>query len=205
MMRKLLIALSALLAFTTLALAQGSPGSGFNVIASGTYFGPVVPGSATTRPSNTTAYAANQIVCPTTGCAPFTINITGGVTTKFFANRVGLLKSGSGTTNASFTIWFFDNLPTLPATDQSAYTGPFAADMPFYLGNAACASTAANATSDSSAQVWYECTLSNPNTAGAMLFQAAPTGTTLYGLISATAAYTPASGEKFTPYLTGFY
>jgi hypothetical protein len=75
--------------------------------------------------------------------------------------------------------------------------------MPNYIGNASC--NTATATSDTSAGVWYDCTLSNPNTSGALVFQALSGSTTIDALISVTSAYTPASAETFTFYVSGIY
>lgn len=169
----------------------------------------MVAGSVTTRANNTNAYSANQTVCAAasvTVCAPGTIalaNVNGG---KLLGNRFTLVKSGSATTNASFIVWLFSAAPgtaTPSQFDATSYTGPRAADMPNYLGNASCAT--GTATSDTSAQVWYECTLSNPNTAGALDLQAVAGTQTIYYLISVTAAYTPAALEAFTPFMGGLY
>ena len=185
------------------ANAQQSP-----TVAVGSYFTDI-PGSTLTRANNTTAYAANETVClatATTVCVPGTIQIAAVNSSTQFINRVTLLKSGTTTTNANFTIWFFSAAPgtTVPNQfDATSYTGPRAADMPNYLGNAACATPIA--TSDTTSQVWYECTLSNPNTAGAIVANALNGTRNINYLLSVTAAYVPASGETFTPYVSGFY
>ncbi len=175
--------------------------------AAGSYFYNVA-GSTLTRASDTTAYSANQTVCLSKSqtCVPGTIaiaNINKGQAT---INRLSFLKSGSSTTSATFTVWMFSAAPVLTSPtqqDATAYTGPRAADMPNYIGNAACST--ATATSDTSAQVWYECVLSNPNTAGALVAQAVNGTVNIQYLISATAAYTPANAETFTPFVSGFY
>lgn len=174
----------------------------------GSYFNNV-PGSVLTRPSNTTAYAANETVCANTSvtvCAPGTIalgNIPGG---KGEIQRITLLKSGSSVTNATFIVWLFSAAPGTSSPSQfdaTAYPGPRIADMPNYIGSASCAVSAA--TSDTSAGVWYECALSNPNTSGALPFQAVTGTNTIYYLLSVTQAYTPASAETFSPFVSGFY
>ncbi len=177
------------------AVAQGVP-----------YFSNL-PGSVLTRAPDTTAYTGSQTIClakTVTPCAAGTINLP---TTKGIINRVSLLKSGSTTTAASFIIWFYSAPPLLTGPvqfDAGAYTGPRAADMPNYLGNAACAT--ATATSDTSAGVWFDCTLSNPNTAGAMDFAFPGSGTIYYLItVAASSAYAPANGETFTPELSGFF
>jgi hypothetical protein len=168
-----------------------------------------VASSVLTRIANTTAYAANETVClftSVTVCAPITISIGNVNTGKGFLNRINLLKSGSSTTNASFKIWLYSAAPgtsTPSQFDSTSYTGPRAGDLPNYIGVATCAT--GTATSDTTAQVWYECALSNPNSAGLLEFQALSGGTTIDALISVTAAYTPASGETFTVYASGVY
>lgn len=168
-----------------------------------------VPGTVITRPNNTTQYSANVTVCQSASaaCTPGTATIANRTNGGGFINRVTLFKSGSATTSASFTVWMYSNPPTLTGPtqqDTTAYVGPRTADAPNYLGNAACST--ATATSDTSAGVWYDCTLSNPNTSGATVFQTSgPTPSVIYFLISVTAAYTPAANETFTPYFSGFY
>lgn len=163
----------------------------------------LIKGSVLTRPADTTAYAANQTVCAAktvTACIPGTIAFN-----REIINRVTLLKSGATTTNANFIIWLYSSTPTLTTPtqfDSTSYTGPRATDMPNYIGNAACATPVA--TSDTTAQVWYECTLSNPNTAGALNGQSGFPFGTVYYLITVTAAYTPVSAETFTPFVSGF-
>ena len=215
------LAIAFALALTTAAFAQSSTTdlSGTMQAVRGAYPG-MVAGSVLTASSVTLTHAANQTICAATGvtlCVPGTIpmsNVNGG---RLLANRVTLWKSGSSTTNASFNIWFYGPNPPIVTTpnqfDGTSYTGPRLADAPNYLGNAACAT--ATATSDTSPGVWFECTLSNPNTAGALDLQAAgatsttsgftPASPNIYYLISTGAAYTTATSETFTPYMGGLY
>ena len=179
-----------------------------SITSTGSYFYNTTS-SVLTRASDTTAYTANTTVCllkSTTACAPITIGIASTNAGKGLITRVSLLKSGSTTTNASFTIWLYSAAPTTSTPtqyDNVAYTGPRAADMPNYIGSAVCATPVA--TSDTSAGVWYDCTLSNPNTAGALVFQSLAGSTNLNALISVNAAYTPVSAETFTAYVSGIY
>ena len=181
---------------------------GVNASSFGNYFYNVTS-STLTRPSNTTQYAQNTTVCllaSTTVCAPITIAIANTNAGQGLINRVTLLKSGSATTSASFTIWFFSAAPgvTSPSQyDDVAYSGPRTADMPNYIGSAQCNNPIA--TSDSSSGVWFECSLQNPNTGGALVFQALSGGTTVDALISVTATYTPASQETFKVSVSGIY
>jgi hypothetical protein len=193
---------------TVLGTAEASvaPFTATNV--AGQYFTNVT-GSVLTRPADTTAYVANETVCllkSITPCAPGTIAIANTNAGKGLINRVTLLKSGTTTASANFTIWLFSAAPVLTTPtqfDSTSYTGPRAADMPNYIGNATCNSPVA--TSDTTAQVWYDCTLSNPNTSGALDFQSLSGSTSINYLITVTAAYTPVSAETFTPYVSGLY
>jgi hypothetical protein len=184
------------------------PNSAGAIDAIGSYF-VNAPSTVLTRASNSTTYTANTTWCPfasTTVCAPITVAIANTVAGNGFINRVTLVKSGATTTNADFVIWFFSATPGVAAPaqyDDVAYAGPRIADMPNYIGSATCATP--TATSDSSPGVWYECSLNNPNTAGALAFQALSGVTTIDALISVTAAYAPASAETLTAYLSGFY
>jgi hypothetical protein len=165
----------------------------------------------TTRPANTTVYSGGQIVCAAT-CIPMQMALANaqslGATTAFL-NRLTLLKSGTSKTNASFNVLLFSQVPVVPSGgDQAAYVGPYVADFPGYLGQASC--TNGTSTSDSTSQVWYECALQNPNSSGVFQIQRAigsANPTLVYGLIEvpASTAYTPASGETFTAYLSGFF
>lgn len=177
----------------------------------GAYSG-MVQGSSITRSANATAYAANQTVCaPTsitvTSCVPGTLPIANIVNGRLANKRVTLLKSGPTTTNANFTIWFYSATPGVASPlqlDGTSYTGPRAADMPNFLGSATCNN--GTATSDTNPSVWYEC---NPVT-GIVLqatkesFPTVATKNVLF-LISATAAYVPATSETLTPFVGGQY
>ena len=207
-MRSLKHMASAGLIAATLAPLHAASIDNYGSPVSGTYFSNIA-GSTITRPADITAYAANETVCASKSvvCVPGTIVVSSssriGHAT---AIRMTLFKSGSSTTNASFTIWLFSAAPGLATPtqeDSTAYTGPRSADAPNYLGNATC--TSGTATSDTSAGVWYECALSNPNGAGALIMQALSGTVTINYLLSVTAAYTPVSGETFTPYLSGIY
>lgn len=207
-MRRLIAAAFALV-FATSALAQSAVDlNGTMNAVRGAYPG-MVAGSVLTRPNDTTAYAANETVCAaksTTACVPGTIpisNVNGG---RLIGNRVTLWKSGVTTTSASFQIWFYSAPPVLTTPtqfDSTAYAGPRLADAPGYLGNATCGTGVA--TSDTAPGVWYECTLSNPNTAGALDLQANIGALNIYYVLTVTAAYTPVASETFTPYMGGFY
>ena len=220
MLRRALLASTALLALSCApALAQSTAPNDQNPLPvvqecwTGTAYIPcnganagLVAGSVLTRASNTTAYTATStapqtwcLFANTTACVPGTFSFN-----KTIINRLTLQKSGSSTTNATFIVWLFSATPGVasPAQyDATSYTGPRIADMPNYIGNAACSTAAAN--SDSSPGVWYECTLSNPNTSGALNANSSYPSGTIYYLITVTGAYTPLSAETLTPYIGG--
>ena len=201
-MKRLLTVLAALL---TLACASAHA----QVASRGVYFYNV-PSTVLTRASNTTQYTANTAVClyaSITVCSPITIPLGeqyAGILSGELQHAT-LIKSGSATTSAAFNIWFYSAAPTTTGLyDDGAYVGPFAADLPNYIGEATCST--ANATNDGTAKVWYECALSNPNTAGALPFQtSAASPNNINALIEVTGTYTPASAETFQLYVSGFY
>lgn len=215
MMRSFLAALAILFCAAYPAAAQNQSPMGVSEECwNGTAYKPcsganaaMVAGSVLTRASDTTPYTATatapQTVCAAksvTACVPGTILFN-----RQIINRFTLLKSGTTLTNANFIVWLFSAPPTLTTPtqfDATSFTGSRAADFPNYVGNAACATPVA--TSDTTAQVWYECTLSNPNTAGALSGQSGFPFGTVYYLITVTAAYTPVSAETFTPFVSGF-
>lgn len=210
--RQTLIAAACAVLFATSAFAQNQGSviadfSGSVQAIIGAYSG-MVAGSTTTRSASTTAYSANQTICGATTvtvCVPGTIPIASVQRGRLVAKRVVLLRSGTNVAT-SLTLWFYSATPltTVPSQfDGTSYTGPRAADVPNYLGNATCAN--GTATSDTTPLTLYECTL-NPSTNGAMVFQSAFTSKSVYYLISTGTAYaSPVALETFTPYVGGVY
>ncbi len=146
-----------------------------------------------TRPANTTPYANGQLVCAPT-CAPLTI-VAGrqGQTSSGsgLIDKVVLLKTGP-TTTPTFNIFLYSNTPTFAGlADQSAYVGPYKADITsgIYVGQATCST--GQATSDGSPGTFYVCSLD------AQAISYRTTGKTLFAAIEATSTYTPVSGESF--------
>lgn len=156
-----------------------------------------------TRPADTTAYAAGDLVANST--------TAGSVTGLIFQNavrlngecarweRLRLRKSGTSLTNASFRVYLFTALPTLSVGDNGAFNASSVLaidDMDKLVG-------------------WFDVTMDRsgaagargsgiPNSGSAMTFKpSVSTTTTVYGLIEATAAYTPTSGETFIATLEG--
>ena len=183
LLRTLCFAL-ALLVVPVLAHAQGTPF--VNLPAS------------FARAANTTTYTADTAVCASTAvvCTPLAFTVPGG---SGVLVGVTLKKTGTTTTNGDFVVWLYSQPPYVGTTikDDVGYVGPFAVDVPYFVGFATCATPVP--TNDGTAQVWYSCTLSN-TVRGALAWN----GTnTLYGMVEVTAAYAPASAEKFTVTLTG--
>lgn len=151
---------------------------------------------AITRAANTTAYAANEIICASTvsDCSPIQVTIAGANAATGTMGRVLLVKNGSGLTNATFTIYFFSAAPTLTGVhDASAYVGPIYDDIFNYLGSYTC--NAMQATNDSAA-AFSECVPTAPQ--GWMQYQTLSGEEYVDAVIVATGAYTPANGETFT-------
>ena len=158
-------------------------------------------GVAFNRPADTTAYAAGDLVANST--------TSGSVAPIAFANavrsagqacrieRMRLRKSGTSLTNASFRVYLFRTSPTVSVGDNGVFnsSGTLAisdiADLIDYF----------DITMNRSATVGAR-GLGVPSTGSGV--NITPTsGTTLYALIEATAAYTPVSGETFTATLEG--
>ena len=190
------------------ALFMLIPEAALPVPVSGAYFYNVAS-STLTRAPDSTQYIANATVClakTVTACSPLTISLANTNAGRGMINRVTLIKNGSTVTSATFTVWFFSAAPGIASPtqyDNTAYNGPRAADMPNFIGSASCSSP--TATSDSTSQVWYECTLNNPNTGGALVFQALSGSTTINALITTTNTYTPSSSETFNVFVSGMY
>lgn len=215
-LRSIIFALGALLAAISAGEAQtpvtaicvpANPGctpvTASNPFPTSATFGNI--SSSVTRAANTTTYTANTAVC---GSATVVCSINGGGILTFampassgIVAKFELLKSSSTTTNATFNVFLFTALPTVSTTvkDNAAYVGPFAADLPNYVGEATC--NGPLATNDGTAQTRYDCLLSNPNISGALPWSGS---STLYGLTEVTAAYAPASAEVFTALVGGF-
>jgi hypothetical protein len=131
-----------------------------------------------TRPADTTAYASGDLVANnvTAGSVvPMSLTPpqrTGNV------KRVTIKKSGTSVTNASFRLHLYDSSPTPVNGDNGAWSTTVAA----YLGSVDV--TVDKAFTDGAVGV------------GTCDFNLA--GTSLFALLEARGAYTPASAEVFT-------
>lgn len=155
-----------------------------------------------TRPADTTAYTAGDLVANSTS--------SGSVVPLSFANavrtagdcvrieRVRIEKSTTSLTNASFRFHLFEASPTVTIGDNTAFNSSGALscnNVLNYVGS-------------------FSATLTNSGSDGAIGFAlpttgsgvtASPTsGTSLFGLLEATAAYTPGNAEVFYVVLEGY-
>lgn len=148
------------------------------------------PSASFTRPNNTTAYASGQLVANavTAGSVvPMALGVGGnsmpGATR---ITRVRLSKNGTVSTNASFRVHLYGASPTLANGDGGVWTSNQAAN---YLGSIDVASM--KAFTDGCCDV-------GAAAAGSEFLLRLPAGTTIYALLEARAAYTPAANEVFT-------
>jgi hypothetical protein len=138
-----------------------------------------------TRPNDTTAYASGDLVANSTtagSVTPFSItNATRGQGIASHVRRITVRKSGTSVTNATFRVHLFCASPTVANGDNAAIS--FNQAMK-YIGSADIASMQAA-------------------TDGAVGFIAADfafgavSSNTIYALLEARGAYTPAAQEVF--------
>jgi len=148
------------------------------------------PSASFTRPANTTAYAANQLVANSVTAGSvvpmaFTLGNSFGVG-QFRMTRYRIIKNGTNVANATFRLHLYEALPVVTNGDGGAWLSSMSAH---WLGNMDVSSCLAF--SDGAAG-----TGSAP--AGSELYVKMYAGKVLYGLLMALGAYTPASAETFT-------
>ena len=148
------------------------------------------PSASFTRPGNTTAYVSGQLVANSTSAGavvPMVLAVGGnsmpGATR---ITRVRLAKSGTVSANASFRVHLYGASPTAANGDGGAWSTN---QSGFYLGAIDVASM--KAFTDGSSDV-------GAALAGSEFLLRLSSGTAIYALIEARAAYTPAAGEAFT-------
>lgn len=143
-----------------------------------------------TRPADTTAYASGDLVANSTtagSVAAMQFTATRIAAGSGMIRRLRLRKSGTSVTNASFRLHLFKAAPgTITNGDNGAFSTSGVAD---YLG--ALDVTMDRAFTDGATGHGLPVTGSEIN------FKLA-SGQTIYGLLEARGAYTPASGETFT-------
>lgn len=136
-----------------------------------------------TRPTDTTAYASGDLVANSTtagSVVPMAFTIPDGKIT-----QVRLTKSTATATNSNYLLYLFQSSPTVTNGDN----GAFVPTVSNFLGTVALDQTGSLFATN----------------AAALLSLTAPivTSGTVYGLLKATAAYTPANAEVYTVTLFG--
>lgn len=144
------------------------------------------------RPADATAYASGDLVANNTTAGSVAAlaytsaaRVSGG---SGMVRRVRLKKSGASVTNASFRVHFYGADPAASTGITNGDNGAWLTKHASYLG--AVDITVDKAFSDAAAGVGV------PNSGGEINYVA--TNQTIWALIEARAAYTPASGETFT-------
>lgn len=142
-----------------------------------------------TRPADTTAYASGDLVANNTtagSVAALSLTIARGNDLLFCVRRVRLKKSNATLTNASFRVHFHRTAPTPTNGDNGAWLTTEAG----YLGSVDV--TVDKAFADGAKGL-------GAFAAGAEIVAQPTSGAqTIFALIEARAAYTPASAEVFT-------
>lgn len=171
------------------ALAASEAHAGFVGITT------VMTSQAFTRPSNTTAYAANQVVGFTAGATNMTFSSAARVNNG--SGRIvkaRLMANSVTTTNALFRLFLFNAAPTAQA-DQAAFNLLYAnrASSQGFIDFAGPITSGG-----SSDSIEIPDTMNNGN----LKFVCTGGVTTLYGILVALAAYVPTSAETFYTELT---
>jgi len=141
-----------------------------------------------TRPNDTTAYAANDLVANSTtagSVVPMAFHFPTAFGTGIVIREIGITKSGTSAANANFHVRMYDMSPTVAngdngawSTNLSGYMGKLdAAIMEAFTDGAAIQDSLSEAAD-------CQCDL--------------PANGVTYGLLVADAAYTPAANEVFT-------
>ncbi len=155
-----------------------------------------------TRPADTTAYAAGDLVANSTTAGSVTplafTSAVRGNADGVRIERCRLRKSTTSLTNATFRVHLFESSSTLSVGDNGAFnaSGVLSVNNAMaYVGSFAI--TMANSGSDGAIGFGV------PLVGNGMTLQ--PSATTIYGLIEVTGAYTPGNAEVFTVNLEGYH
>lgn len=177
-------------------------------IASGTNLAVVsnnseIKASATfTRPADTTAYAAGDLVAnSTTAGSVVAMSFTSMVRTAgdcVRLERARLTKTGTSLTNAQFRLHLFEDVPVPSVGDNAAFQTSNALSTTKVLNYIGSFSFTLDRSGSDGASGRAVPDTTFPITTSPV------SGTTLYGLLEATAAYTPANAEVFVLTLEGF-
>lgn len=159
-----------------------------------------------TRPADTTQYAANDLVGPTTTDADpsLAIEIPNAVFYEgdaFLIQRLRLRKSGISRTNASFRVHIWRALPTFTGIGdndaQAAITALVCASMEHHVDYIDVTMDRASSTASG-----YAVGIGVPAAGNGIMVRPA-SGTSIWVSLQALAAYTPVSGETFGIALEG--
>lgn len=146
------------------------------------------PSQSFTRPADTTVYASGDTVANSTtagSVTPLTLTAARVAAGAFMVHRLSLRKSGTSVTNAAFRVHLFKTSPTSASGDNAAISMTGSAG---YVG-------------------YVDIVIDQAFTDGAVGFSSLAmsdtivslaSGTSLYALLEARAAYTPISAEVFT-------
>lgn len=148
-----------------------------------------------TRPADTTAYASGDLVANSTTAGSVTpLTFRMGYGQNLILRQVRLKINSAVNTNAKFLLHLYNASPTNTNGDNGAWLTTSSG----YMGNVAI---------DATLQTFSDNTMGSGvyiNTAVANQFVVVgDVNYVIYGLISATAAYTPTSGGIFTATLIG--
>ena len=152
------------------------------------------PSASFVRPADTTDYAAADLIAnsATAGSVtPLSFPLQGtNIVGPFTVKRAKVHKSSTGVANWNVRLHLFSASPTVANGDNGALS---AAAVANYLGFISCDGTTipGDRFSDGAVAIGAQ-------TAGAELNIRLPSGTTIYGLLEALAAYTPTSEETIT-------
>ena len=150
----------------------------------------IVTSQTITRPNDTTAYAAADLVANSTtagSVTPFRFYVPRGLGKNLVIKGHKIVKSDqTDVANATFNVWLFASSPTVANGDNGALSADLVTAG--YLGKLAGAAMVAG-TDDAISVV------SGADTAWLYHFLGA--ADSIYGLVEATAAYGPAAQETF--------
>lgn len=141
-----------------------------------------------TRPNDTTAYASGDLVANSTtagSVVPLSLALANPAQVQTIIKRCRLVKSDTTATNGQFRVHFYGASPTVANGDNGAWSTNKAAN---YFGSI---DVTVIAFSDG-------CAGTGAVTAGAEMQINITSGSTIYCLVEARAAYTPAAQEVFT-------
>ena len=148
-----------------------------------------------TRPSDTTAYAAGDVVCNSTS-APVIMTFANAVSSAHASSilqQALLIDSGNETTKLDCELWLFDTTVVMD-NDNAAFT-PTDAEM---LTLVAVIPFSSSAWKQGTAGTGGNCANDQQNLGIPINVADGTQNTSLYGILVARNAYTPISAEVFT-------